>query len=275
MRMMKRKAAAPAARMQAGTRPRRGRATRGRREGTAAGEEGPEPHSPAPAAPGPAPARPAFRHRAAPHPPTPPSPAPPPGRAPSAPHLGASEGRGGPPALSAAGEGGGAGEGRAKGSRPHHASLLSPGGERKKRGKEERKRPRPEEGAQRCAPHSAAPTLTGARRSAPGPASAGEGGASCPPIAARRCSRLPPARQSPLAEPARARPPAVPIIRLTWSSANRRLGRERPHWRAPPFSVSQSAEPRGQGDSVPPPHQPIRARGGTRVGRPLAYSERR
>lgn len=68
---MKRKAAAPAAGMQAGTRPGGDRAARGRGEGkgSAAGEEGPGPHSPAPGAPGPAPAPPAFRHRAAPQPP--------------------------------------------------------------------------------------------------------------------------------------------------------------------------------------------------------------
>lgn len=235
--MMKRKAAAPAAGMQAGTRPGGDRAARGRGEGKGRPQarrgRGPT------AQPRELPAQPRLPPRFGTEPPPnrPPSP---PGRAPSAPHLGASEGRGGPPALSAAGEGGGAGEGRAKGGRPHDASLLRPGGKRKERGKEERKRPRPEEGAPRCAPHSAAPTVTGARRSAPGPASAGEGGASCPPIAELRSSRLPPARQSPRAEPAPARPPAVPIIRLTRPKANRRGGRERPPWRAPPFSLTQS-----------------------------------
>lgn len=236
-RRMMMKAAAPAAGMQAGTRPGGDRAARGRGEGKGRPQarrgRGPT------AQPRELPAQPRLPPRFGTEPPPnrPPSP---PGRAPSAPHLGASEGRGGPPALSAAGEGGGAGEGRAKGGRPHHASLLRPGGKRKERGKEERKRPRPEEGAPRCAPHGAAPTLTEARRSAPGPASAGEGGESCPPITERRGSRLPPARQSPRTEPAPARPPAVPIRRLTRPRANRRGGRERPPWRAPPFSLTQS-----------------------------------
>lgn len=141
----------------------------------------------------------------------------------------------GPPALSAAREGGGAGETAQRGAekteepgRRHHASPPPPRlgdtppapaarkgagrkregrgreGGRGERGREERERPRREERTQRCARHSAAPTLTGSRSSEP--ASAG-GGASVWPIAALRLSLLPTCDQSSGAESARARLP--------------------------------------------------------------------